>query len=147
MRRAFLLLACAAAFGLGTLALPARPARAATTTCTQPAGSLIPCPGDNGDAGQQRLPSADPLTGAGDLQGGVNLIVTRVLNFIYLVLGGVAVLMLLYAGIQYITANGSADVMKKARQNITNVVFGIVLLASSYAVIRLIVAIAQYFAR
>lgn len=71
----------------------------------------------------------------------------RILLAVYTILGSLAVLLLILAGIQYITAAGNAEKIKKARQSILQIILGIVVLASSYAIIALILGLANFLAR
>lgn len=61
-------------------------------------------------------------------------------------LSGIAVLFIIYAGIQYITAQGNAEGTKKARQNIINVLLGIILVITAFTLINLITSVARFFA-
>jgi hypothetical protein len=65
---------------------------------------------------------------------------------IFPLLGGLAVLFIVYAGIQYITARGNADQMKKSRQMIINVLLGIILLTATYTLLGLIIGAIRYLA-
>lgn len=67
-------------------------------------------------------------------------------NIVFLVMGILAVGALTWAGIQYITAGGSADKVKRARQMIVNVVLGIFILGSAYAIIAVIISLANALA-
>lgn len=60
--------------------------------------------------------------------------------------GGLAILFLIVAGIQYISAAGNAERLKKARQNIINILLGIILLVATYTLINLITGLARYLA-
>jgi hypothetical protein len=62
-------------------------------------------------------------------------------HIVYLLFGIIAVALLIWAGIQYITSNGNPERVKKARQSIVNIVLGIILLGSSYAIIAFILGI------
>lgn len=70
----------------------------------------------------------------------------HLLPIIFLVIGAAAVLLLIWAGIQYISSAGNQDATKKARQSIINIVLGIVLLTASYAVISLIIGSLNFLA-
>jgi hypothetical protein len=83
----------------------------------------------------------------GNTNDTVNYILNNhLLPFIYTILGAAAVIMLILAGIRYITSSGAPDATKKARQSIINVMLGIALLAASYAVISLILGALQFIA-
>ena len=61
-------------------------------------------------------------------------------------ISAIAVIFLIWSGIQYITARGNQDQLKKARQNIINIILAIVLVLSIYTLIGLITGTAEYFA-
>ncbi len=86
----------------------------------------------------QRQPSTT-LNGTFDwLQG-------RVSSVIFLLLGGMAVIYLIWSGIQYITAAGNAEQTKKARESIIHIVLGIILLVSTYYILRILIGIPSLF--
>jgi len=62
----------------------------------------------------------------------------RFTSISFAILAGLAVVMLIWAGIQYMTAGGNADQVKKARQSIIYAVGGIALLVAAYAVIAVL---------
>lgn len=68
----------------------------------------------------------------------------KIFTIIYLILGSLAVLLLIIAGLQYITAAGNPEKLKRARQSILQIILGIVVLVSSYAIIALILGLASY---
>ncbi len=59
-----------------------------------------------------------------------------VFSFLTLIAGILAVFFLIFYGIQYITAGGSADKAKAARQGIINAIIGIIIVVASFAIIR-----------
>ena len=96
--------------------------------------ATIPEPGTAVPVTQVRVTSlSDSLT----------TIWSQVSSIVYPILGGIAVLYLIHGGIQYITSGGNADKIKKARQQIYNVIFGIALLVSSYTIISVILGLAN----
>jgi len=118
------------------------------------AQDIIPNPNDRGSVTQQRLPCTDtaacnnslnPI--AGDFGLALNTLWGQILTIMYLVLGALAVIMLIIAGIQYIISSGQPELVKKARQNIINTILGILILGGSYAIIRLAVTIASAVGR
>lgn len=104
--------------------------------CSADSG-LIPNPECHGQVSQKQANS--------DIGTSINTVATRILNIVYVVLGGGAAIILIYAGIQYMLTTTQPDANKKARQSITNVVLGIVLLSASYAIIQLAIQVALYF--
>ena len=69
-------------------------------------------------------------SGGGDLPTIVGGIVGAVLG----VLGAVLLLMIVYAGFLWMTAQGKDDQIKKAKQMIFNAIIGIIIVASAWAI-------------
>lgn len=70
-------------------------------------------------------------TGTTTVSGGV----TNVINLLYSLLGGLAILALIYGGIQLALSEGDPGKVKTARSTIQYAVIGIVLAMSSYIII------------
>lgn len=66
-----------------------------------------------------------------------DLIVT-IVKFVLSFLGIIAVIMVIYAGILYVTSRGDGDQVENAKKTITYAVIGIVIIMSSYALINTI---------
>jgi heme/copper-type cytochrome/quinol oxidase subunit 2 len=58
----------------------------------------------------------------------------NMVNSILIIISVVAVLYLIYGGIQYITAGGDADKASKGRVTITNAIIGIVIILAAFAI-------------
>lgn len=91
----------------------------------------------------------DPGTaGVTQATGSVNPILeklqTSLLDDVYLLLGAIAVILLIVAGIQYMTSGGDPGKTKLARASILNVVAGIVLLSASYLIIQVVTNVAHF---
>jgi len=82
---------------------------------------------------------------SGTLNGNFDWLEGRLSSVIFLFLGGLAVILLIWAGIQYITSAGNADQVKKARQSIIHIVLGIILLVCTYYILRLLLGIPALF--
>lgn len=67
----------------------------------------------------------------------------QVISYISLLAGVLAVIYLIWNGIQYITSSGNADKAKNARQGIINAVIGIIVIVAAYYIIRLAVGIGK----
>ena len=80
---------------------------------------------------------------ADSLLGIIGPLFDRGYTVFFAVLSSLAVLLLIWAGTQYITANGQADKIKKARQSILNILLAIVLLICSYALLGTIIGVLQ----
>jgi hypothetical protein len=75
-----------------------------------------------------------------------NLLLGRAQTIFFAVVTGMAIILMIYAGIQLISSGGSPDGIKVARQRIINIFIAIVLLVASYAVINLIITGVSYLA-
>ena len=64
----------------------------------------------------------------------VNDFYYNIVSWFLLALGVIAVLVLIYAGIQYITAAGDAEKAEKAKKTIMGAVIGIIIIVASYAI-------------
>lgn len=61
----------------------------------------------------------------------------RIMTALFIALTLLALILLIWAGIQYVTSLGNPDAVKKARQRIINIVIAVVLLVAAYTVINL----------
>lgn len=103
------------------------------------------------------LPSSAPTTGTGDyslpvssntsltlsseqLTDAIPHLVEGIMPTLMLVAGSLALFYILYAGILYITAGGDANRVKTARATILNAMIGIVVILSSFTIIRMAVS-------
>lgn len=66
--------------------------------------------------------------------GNWTISLSSILNQVYLIAGIIAVIMIIYAGIQYILSAGDAGKAKTSRQNITYSLIGIVVIILAYAI-------------
>ncbi len=82
-------------------------------------------------------PTAQSLNGDTNTSGVINSVAQNVINIIFLIAGVLAVIYLLWSGIQYITAGGNADKVKAARQGIINAVIGVVVIMAAFFIIRI----------
>jgi uncharacterized membrane protein len=65
-------------------------------------------------------------------------LIARVANLFVVVAGIIAFIYLIYSGILYITSGSSPDQARKAQQGLINVIIGIIIIAISYLVIRVV---------
>jgi hypothetical protein len=73
-------------------------------------------------------------------------ITTNGLNLFFAILTGLAIILMIWAGIQYIQALGSGERVKAARQRIINIVIAIIILVAAYTILNLLVDLASYLA-
>ena len=86
--------------------------------------------------------------GLGDLCPGgtgnpIYALLQAAINWVVGIIGVVAVLAIVIAGIQYITSQGSPEGLKKAKSRITNAVIGLVLLVLMVAILKFIFPCSQ----
>ena len=92
---------------------------------------------------QLPMNTVSPSTGTqlSDVQQVIPAIANTLVANLTLVAGALAVLFLIYGGIRYILAGGSADRAKEARAGIIHVVIGIIVIVSAYFIVRLAVSV------
>lgn len=71
------------------------------------------------------------------LTGAITNVATSVIEVLLVVGGALAVIYLIWAGIQYITSAGSPDKAKAARGGIVNAIIGIIVIMAAFFIIRL----------
>jgi hypothetical protein len=71
-------------------------------------------------------------------------ITTNISNIIYFLFGGIAIIMLILAGIKYISASGP-EASKQARSSIVHIILAVVLLTAVYAILLGVITISKYF--
>ena len=82
-----------------------------------------------------------PFQPAGDIS--IRSLFITAFTFIILLAGVIAILYLIWAGIQYITASTDEDKAKKAKTAIFNAIIGIVVIILSYAIIFYVARLTQ----
>jgi hypothetical protein len=83
----------------------------------------------------------NPQTGAAPnaaAQGTLGQNITTLVNYILGLLGLIAVVMLVYAGVLMVTAGGNEDQVGKAKKIITYGVIGIVIILLSYTIVTFV---------
>lgn len=84
-------------------------------------------------------------TSTGKISGGTipqtsaSTIVTNILNTAYYIAGFIAVGMIIYAGIQYITANGDTAKTKKATNTIIFSIVGLVVIIAAFTITNFVI--------
>lgn len=108
--------------------------------------AIIP-PLNQGTRITQTQPCSSTANGTVDY---VNCTFSRItdngLNVFYAVIAGLALVLMVWAGIQYIQALGSGERVKAARQRIINIFIAIVILVAAYAVLNFLVDLIGYLA-
>ena len=104
-------------------------------TATARAADLIPDPNNQGSRITQNQPGTS-------LNSTLGIFTDRISNVVFLLIGGAAVILIVLAGIQYISSAGNPDQIKKARQSIINIVLGVIVLTATYYIVRLLIGAA-----
>jgi len=106
------------------------------------ADSIIPSPTNTGVTPAAAIGS-DLSSSVNNLFGGNDGIITQVTNLIGVVAGSIAVIYIIWAGVQYIMSGGDPAKTKAARGRIISAMIGIVIIIAVYAFIRLGVGIGR----
>lgn len=65
-------------------------------------------------------------------------IVAKAIGLVLIIAGAIAVLYLIYGGIEYITAGGDPEKATKGRTAIVNAIIGIVIIALAYLIVAVV---------
>jgi len=83
------------------------------------------------------------------VNGGITALIisfsNNTLGILFLVAGFIAVLFLVWGGIRYISSNGAPDKAKAALATVVNSIYGIIIIAAAYAIIRFALILAGGF--
>jgi hypothetical protein len=85
-------------------------------------------------------PGDQPAVLAGQTggEGSLRQIVLNIVNFILIFLGLIAVIMIIYGGITYVTSAGNNEAIEKAKKIIMYAIIGIVVVLVSFALVNTI---------
>jgi hypothetical protein len=103
-------------------------------------------PGTGGRITQLTPCSTNTAAGEDVVNCSLNNLLTRGETIFFSLVGGLAVILLIWAGIQYIQSMGNPDAVKAARQRIVNILIAVILLVAAYFVLNLIVIGASWLA-
>jgi len=92
------------------------------------------------DIAKDHVACADTETGKDKTQTNLANRVSTILNTVYLVVGILAVIFIVYAGIRYVTAVGQADKVKLAQKQLTYAIVGLIVALMAFAITRFVVA-------
>ncbi|NCO05263.1 MAG: hypothetical protein GW939_03930, partial [Candidatus Magasanikbacteria bacterium] len=73
--------------------------------------------------------------GSGDIRS----VVAQIINVFLGLLGVIAVVLIVYAGYLYLTANGNEDQISRAKKILINAVIGLAIILSSFAIARFVI--------
>lgn len=95
-----------------------------------------------GTAGAQLINPGDAPSNVAAATGGegsIRALVLRIVDFFLLFLGLIAVIMIIYGGILYITAAGNQEQVDKAKKIIMYAIVGIVIVLVSFALVNTVI--------
>lgn len=69
------------------------------------------------------------------------VLIIKIINFVLLLVGAIAVLALIYAGVSYITALGDESKAERAKRMILYVVIGLILIILSGVIVNLVLTL------
>jgi len=95
-----------------------------------------------GTAGAQLIQQGDVpsnISAATGGEGSIRALVLRIIDFFLLFLGLLAVIMIIYGGITYVTAGGNDEKVGKAKKIIMYAIVGIVVILISFALVNTII--------
>lgn len=95
-----------------------------------------------GTAGAQLIQPGDQPAGiaaATGGEGGLRAIILRIVDFFLLFLGLIAVIMVIYGGVTYVTAAGNQESVDKAKKIIMYAVIGIIIVLLSFALVNTVI--------
>ncbi len=84
---------------------------------------------------QGYIPSS--ITGA-SISSNPNQLITTVINFLFIIVGLVFFIMIVIAGIQWITSGDAEDKKSAAQKRLVNAVIGIVIVVASYLIVEVV---------
>lgn len=82
-------------------------------------------------------PVGNPGSGPSTPSTVISNLYTDVFNIITLLAGALAVIYVIWAGVQYISSNGSPDKIKTARASLINAVIGVIIVIAAYGIVRI----------
>ena len=95
-----------------------------------------------GTAGAQLIQQGDVpsnIAAATGGEGSIRALVLRIVDFFLLFLGLIAVIMIIYGGITYVTAGGNDEKVGKAKKIIMYAIVGIVIVLISFALVNTVI--------
>lgn len=95
-----------------------------------------------GTVGAQLIQPGDQPGGIAAATGGegsIRALVLRIVDFFLLFLGLIAVIMIIYGGITYVTAAGNQEKIESAKKIILYAVIGIVIVLISFALVNTVI--------
>ncbi|MBN1494994.1 hypothetical protein JW911_04650 [Candidatus Peregrinibacteria bacterium] len=72
-------------------------------------------------------------------EGSIRSLILRIVDFFLLFLGLIAVIMIIYGGITYVTAGGKEEAVGKAKKIIMYAIIGIVIVLISFALVNTVI--------
>lgn len=86
-------------------------------------------------------PAACNTNGNNDPISGENGVILQAVNILAWIVGAAAVIMLIFAGLKFITANGDANSIATARNSVIYTLIGVVVFSISNLIVRFVISI------
>ena len=80
------------------------------------------------------------IAGATGGEGSFRSLILNVVNFFLLFIGLIAVIMIIYCGVTYVTAAGNQESIDKAKKIIMYAIVGIIIVLISFALVRTVIS-------
>lgn len=130
MKKYFTLLTAVASMSLLFVSMPVS-AQAPAPTVTNPTLKGEACKGITGSTGTATTDCGQPGFFAG--------LVERVINILSIVIGGIAAIVLVVAGIMYVASGGDPNNTKRAKDAILYAVIGLVVAIAGQGIVRFVI--------
>ena len=91
------------------------------------------------------ISSGDPNSSAcqddaDDVEGRVNNLITQIINIFSVIVGIIAVIMIIYGGLKYITSGGDSSRVTSARQTLIYALIGLIIVALAQFLVRFVLS-------
>ena len=106
-----------------------------TPVLLSPVGTAAACPNSNTAKGQ--VLSGVEETGGDCDGGGVNSLVQNIVNILSMIVGIAAVIMIIIAGLKYVTSNGDSGSVSSAKSTLMYAIIGIIVAALAQVLVRI----------
>lgn len=135
--RVSFLLVPALVMGLGLAVPTVAYAATATVTCPNGGGTAT----SMAECGANSAQGTNTPTGIFTSSDGSTPIFTQVVNIMLFLVGAIAVIMLIYGGIRYVTSGGAQDQVTAAKNTIMYAIIGIIVAILAYALVNFVIGV------
>ncbi len=79
--------------------------------------------------------------GSQDVDGTLNTIITSIINWLSIIVGGIAVIFIIVGGIRYATSGGNEEKIKNAKNTILYAVIGLIIVLFARLILQIVVGL------